>query len=334
MHITGVSINADSERLSGSLVRLEEDLDYFLECGFDGVELSADGLDAILGGRLNHTQVDRIQAIAGRYPFVYSVHPPNRLNLAFPQRRPDGGSDLALEKEVFRACLAFCAAVGARVLVYHSGLIALYDYAFDLGPLPGPDELEAGRAQEVAALRELLPLAQQLGVVVGMENRDPHPWEIAALRRAGRPDSDLTTYHAGLTVPALLQQVAEVDHPSLGLTLDLGHLYLAAGQCGFGYLDAVRQAAPCVRHVHAHDNFGRLGGVYSGLSSRLPYGDGDLHLPPGWGSIPHLESLAALDGYEGLYVLEIQPRLRVHLAEALQASRALINSCNEHGAKG
>jgi sugar phosphate isomerase/epimerase len=325
MHITGVCINADSDRLSGSLVRLEEDLDYFLECGYDGVELSADGLDAVLGGRMNHRQVDRIRAITGRYPFVYTVHPPNRLNLAFPQRGPGGASDLALEVDVFAACLAFCAEVGARVMVYHSGLIALYDYAFGLGPLPGADDLEAARAQEVAALRELLPLADQLGVVVAMENRDPHPWEIAALRRAGRPDGDLVIYHAGLTIPALLQQVAEVDHPSLGLTLDLGHLYLAARQCGFDFLDAVRQAAPHIRHVHAHDNFGRLGAVYSGLNSRLPYGDGDLHLPPGWGTIPHLESLVALKGYEGLYVLEILPRLRDHLAAVLQSSRELID---------
>ncbi|MCL7454996.1 MAG: sugar phosphate isomerase/epimerase [Anaerolineae bacterium] len=324
MHIKGICINADVDRLGGSLVRLEEDLDYFQECGFDGVELAADGLDVVLGGRLNRSQVDRVRAITGRYPFAYTVHPPGRLNLAFPQRGAGGVSDLVLEKDVFAACLEFCAAVGAGVMVYHSGLIGLYEYAFGLGALPGPEELEAARSQEVAALRELMPLAVELGVVVGMENRDPHPWELAVLRRAGQPDDALVTYHAGLTVPALLRQVTEVGHPQLGLTLDLGHLYLAAGQCGFDYLDGVRQAAPYVRHLHAHDNFGRLGWVHTGLHSRLPYGDGDTHLPPGWGRIPHLESLAALDGYEGLYVLEILPRFRAHLAQALESTRQLI----------
>ncbi len=52
-----------------------------------------------------------------------------------------------------------------------------------------------------------------------------------------------------MLIPILVQQIEAVDHPNLGLTLDFAHLYVAANACGFDYLDAVRQAAPYVRHL-------------------------------------------------------------------------------------
>jgi sugar phosphate isomerase/epimerase len=325
MNITGLCINSDAVHLNGSLSRLADDLAFFQQCGYDGVELSVPGLDVVINGRLRRPQLDRIRAITGRYPFVYTAHSPMRLNLAFPQKGPGGRSELHLEQDVFVACLDLCAAIGARVMVYHSGLIALQEAAFGLDELPGEEMLEAARLQEVSALRELMPLAAKRGVIVAMENRDPHPWELVALRRAGLADSQLLKYHGGMSIPNLVRQVSEVNHPNLGLALDFAHLFIATNQCGFDYLDAIRQAAPHVRHLHGSDNFGRLGSVFDDVGERMSYGDADLHLPPGWGAIPHVEALAQLAGYQGLYVLEISPRYREHLADALQTTRRLID---------
>jgi len=330
MEITGIGINGDVGRLGGSLERLVEDLTFFQKCGFDGVEVSVDGLDAVIGGRLVQSQMDRIRAITEQFDFVYTVHSPGRMNLAFPAWGPGRAPDIEMEKAVFAAYLDACAAIGAGVMVYHSGLIALHEFAHGLGPLPDEEALEAGRAREVSALRELLPLAAERGVIVAMENRDPHPWEIAVLLRSSRTPDDLLTYHSGLSIPHLVRQVQEVNHPNLGLTLDLGHLFVAANYCGFDYLEALPQAAPHVRHIHGHDNFGRLGSVFDNLHDRIPYGDGDLHLPPGWGTIPQVESLVHLAGYEGLYVLEIRPRFREHFADALRTTRTLVRQAQDH----
>jgi sugar phosphate isomerase/epimerase len=330
MDITGICINGDAVHFGGSLERLVEDLTFFQQCGFDGVEVSVDGLDAIIGGRLEQSRVDRIRAITEQFDFVYTVHSPGRMNLAFPPLGPSGAPDIALEKAVFLACLDFCEAIGAGVMVYHCGLIALHEVAHGLGPLPDEGILEAGRLREVSALGELLPTAAERGVIVAMENRDPHPWEIAALLRSGRSPDHLLTYHSGLSIPHLARQVAEVNHANLGLTLDLGHLWVTANLCGFDYLEAILQAAPYVRHIHGHDNFGRLGSVFDRLHERIPYGDGDLHLPVGWGTIPHLESLTQLAHYDGLYVLEIRPRFWEHLPEALRTTRDLVHRVRDH----
>jgi sugar phosphate isomerase/epimerase len=175
----------------------------------------------------------------------------------------------------------------------------------------------------VAALHELMPLAAERGVVVGMENRDPHLWELAVLRREGRPAEELPIYHPGMLIPEVVRQVRAVDHPNLGMTLDLGHLYLAANQCGFDFLTAVGQAAPHVRHIHMHDNLGRLDTGLDEIAARLPFGEADLHMPPGWGTIPLAGALAQMPGFNGLCILEIQPRWADHRAEALATARAL-----------
>ena len=325
MRIAGIFINADGDHLGGRLAQLEADLTLFRQIGFDGVELSVHGLDAVSGGRLQCGQVDRVRAITERFDFVYTVHGPDQMNFAFPPPGPGGEPDSSMDRDVFIASLDFCAAVGAGIMVYHSGLIALYQAAAGLEALPDDEALGRAREREVAALCDLVPLAAERGVVVAMENRDPHPWEVATLHRFGVPPAQLVKYHAGMSIPALITQIEAVNHPNLGLTLDVGHLFLAAQQCGFDYLQAIRQAAPYVRHLHVSDNWGRLGGVFDSLNHRIPHGEGDVHLPPGWGAIPHVEALKQLPEYEGYYVLELRPRFHEHLATALETARQIID---------
>ena len=325
MRITGIGINGDGDHLGGSLTQLAEDLAFFHRCGFDGVELSVPGLDVVSGGHLRSSQVDRVRSITGRYDFFYTVHAPDQMNFAFPQPGMRGEPDSAMDRDVFVASLDFCAAIGAGVMVYHSGLIALHQVAAGLDALPEDEVLARAREREVAALCELLPLAAERGVVVAMENRDPHPWELATLRRCGVAAGQLLKYHAGMSIPDLVAQVEAVNQPNFGLTLDFGHLFLAANYCGFDYLEAIRQAAPYTRHLHASDNWGRLGGAFESLNHRIPHGEGDLHLPPGWGAIPHVEALQQLPSYEGAYILEIRPRFFEHFAEALETARQIAN---------
>jgi len=317
MQITHIGINGDGGRLGGSVTTLAEDLAWFQQCGFTAVELSSTGLDVILNGQVFHNQLDRVRAVTERFPLTYTLHPPNRLNLAH-------GSDLALDKANFAANLEVCAALGAKLMVYHSGLIALERVRLGLVDLPTPDELAQAAAQEVDALCELMPYAAELGVTVAMENRDPHSWEVGLLRQLGRNPSELATFHGGLLVPNIVGQVEAVNHPNLGICLDLAHLFLATNQLGMNYLEAVTQAAPHLRHIHANDNFGRLDDAYDGLGDRNPYGEGDLHLPPGWGTIPLAAALSQLPAYTGILILELRPRYRDRLAEALATMQAIV----------
>lgn len=113
----------------------------------------------------------------------------------------------------------------------------------------------------------------------------------------------------------VVEMVQRMDHPNFQMTLDVGHLYLAANYFGHPYLDAVKACAPYVRHVHLSDNTGtyepmRLENLdlYRTLPMgyRFTFGRGDIHLPPLWGEIPMGEIARILEqsGYDGIYLCE------------------------------
>ncbi len=317
MHITAISLAVASGLQDGHLTSLEAALRHITDLGFTGAELTPHSVSAIINGQLHSPQVQRVQAILRQFDLQYTVHAPNRVNLAF-------GEPAEMQAEVLRACLAFCGAIGASILVYHSGLQALDAARAGLRALPSDEELAAGRRREVAALRDLASLAADLNVTIAVENGDPHLWEYNVLQAHGRPPEDLPKYHARLQIPPIIEQLAAVGDPAVGLCLDLGHLHVAAHTLGFDFLEAVSQAAPWVCHLHVNDNFGKLDAGFDQESARLPFGEADLHLPPGWGAIPYEEVFARLSDYRGILVLEIKPRYLEHLDEALTTLRALI----------
>jgi sugar phosphate isomerase/epimerase len=236
------------------------------------------------------------------------------------------GEDLDLQVRIFEASLDFCAEVGSDLLVYHSGQIGLERAAWGLARLPTPEELEAYWTTETANLAELADHAARHGVTIAIENRTPHLWEVATLARAGQPAAELPAFHGGIRLDLLSAQVQEIGASNVGLTLDVGHAYLAAPFWSTDLLTALTKAAPHVRHLHWHDNFGRLDGHSAALHDRLPNGEGDLHLPPGWGDIPLDSVRSCLDGYAGWLTLEIHPRYRAHYHEALVRTRVLMDT--------
>lgn len=328
MKVQGIGIDIPDKQVDGRRHVLIDTLKQAQAVGFRLAELSIPSLNVIMNGELIPERVAAIQESIAPFDLRFSVHAPGRTNLAFAQ-------DLGLEYRVLEACVCFCHAIGARVLVYHSGLQALEAARAGTAALPDEAELARGAEREVAALQKLARIARDLGVVIGMENGDPHLWEYAVLQRAGVASDALAQYHARLRTEAIVSQIEAVDHPNVGMTLDLGHLHLATRALGVDYLAAVSTAAPHVCHLHINDNFGVLDAGYDSESDRLIYGEADLHLPPGWGSIPFAEALHRLADYEGDIVLEIKTRYRDHLGEALANMRRMLRE-NGHqiGAAG
>ena len=123
----------------------------------------------------------------------------------------------------------------------------------------------------------------------------------------------------------IVRQLEAIDDPAVGMTLDIAHLHIAAYDIGFDYLDAIEEAAPWVSHLHANDNFGRLDRGFDSEADRWPYGEADVHLPPGWGSIPYAEAFARLSAYSGDLILEIKSGFADYLGESLATMAGIVN---------
>jgi len=109
--------------------------------------------------------------------------------------------------------------------------------------------------------------------------------------------------------------VKKASHPNLGMTLDLGHLYLSACYFQYDYLKAVDECAPYLYHLHINDNTGIFeplrvenNNIYNTLSinERFTFGRGDIHIPPLWGNAPLKEAFKIIKraGYQGVWLCE------------------------------
>jgi len=324
--IKGIGINCNDEAIDGRLDRLAEDLDRAAAAGFDAYELSLAAVNGIRDGRIDEAELARLAAVLARRPLRTTVHGPMALRLTEPTGR---------HEQIFRSCLEATARIGADVLVYHSAQLALRPADQDTGPLPDPAALTESWRVETAALQRVARHAEQLGVSVAVENRDPHLWEIAALARHGKSAADLLTYHQGMRLDLLAEQARQVGSPNVGVCLDVGHAFLAAPYwpAGVGgYLAEIRALAPCIRHVHWHDNFGRLDDRCESLGERLIFGEADNHLPPSWGAIPLAAVLAALRAanYGGWLTVELRGRYAHLWPEVAAAARRMVQAVDEN----
>jgi sugar phosphate isomerase/epimerase len=309
MKIKGFGINADAARLDNNLDTLAIDLEYFAQLGFDYVEIPVHGVGAMIGGRLILKRLEKVCRLLEKFPFGYTVHAPNPLNLMDRE-------NAVWHKRALKECLKFAAAIGSEVLVYHSGRY-IPEESFHL---PNVREnlneklKEQMRLQEREALLELAKVAEQMGVIIAMEN--------------ARPYTDASPYCYAEDLSLLVKQIETINNPFVGITLDVGHAYLASKYYGFDFLEAVSRAAPYVRHIHLHDNFGRASGSLEKKQAELmSTGRGDLHLPIGFGEIPISEVLALLNNFHGVVLHEIRPRYREWAKIALELGRQLLSNC-------
>lgn len=323
MQITAIGIAATRPGAPPTLAGLEQALGELRDLGYTLVEVDATGSGTIVDGAVRPRQLADLAAVLRGSGLRFTAHGISRLNLAYDPRHE-------LCRRIMACQIEVCRAIGATRLVYHSGLQAL-----DLArhgvrrTLLSDEELAEGARREVAAFRELAPLAADAGVVIGMENGDSHQWEHALIAAHGLPREALLKHHARLRIEPIVAQLEAIDHPAVGLTLDIAHLHIAAHDMGFDYLASVAAAAPWTRHLHVNDNFGRLDQGFDSERDRWAYGEADVHMPPGWGSIPYPEVFARLGTYRGDLILEIKPGFWDSFGEALHTTRALVGAAQQ-----
>lgn len=262
-------------------------LEGLARLGATGTQLSPNGWDVVLNGRVVSHRLAPYRDIAAGVALRYTMHAPiSELNLMAP--------DPEFQEQQFRSWLEVAAALGCGTMTYHPG-------RFDPAMQPGGDPT-ALLAREQDALARLAETAAGLGVVIACENLVSQAWWQGGHRQYS-------------CVPDwLVALVAAVNHPYLAMCFDLGHLMLASAVEGYDYLTAARKLVPHAVVLHVHDNFGKptvapaaAGGV--GATMQFIRGEGDLHLPPGWGEVP-LEETFALGGFRRrpIFVLEMESR--------------------------
>ncbi|MGH2533550.1 MAG: sugar phosphate isomerase/epimerase family protein [Thermomicrobiales bacterium] len=225
---------------------LRDALARIAEDGFDGAEV---WIEHWWWSEMKPREVKQAAAELG---LELTVHAAMRdVNLTSTNR---GIRELSLQQII--ESLAVASEMGAPVVTVHPGhLTTTKD-----DPEPGYWE------HQIAAFRHIAQEAGRLGPRVGVETMERRPAEFM------------------LTAEAVIRLLDTVDHPALGITLDVAHLYSLG--------DARAYATGLREIVNLH------------ISDAAP---GKMHLPIGEGAIDFAADVlrhVAASGYDGALVVE------------------------------
>jgi sugar phosphate isomerase/epimerase len=268
-----------------------EHLDRIEKLDVTHVELSTYENDLIIGGRIHKGNLQRLKTATAGREISYSVHGPLGINFF------DEPFRLQRHFDVLKAAVEIAVEVGAVHYVLHSGLKATQQY-------PG---IEAAYAQQ----RDWLAKAAELGTA--------HDLIICVENLFGEPDG---TVHA--SAPSrLARELAAVDNPYIRATLDVSHAYQHATFRGLDFLAEIAALAPYAKHIHMHDSFGLPDDIWTYTKGeKVAFGNSDLHLPTGWGSIPW-EDVSRVCAFpeETLFNIELNERFWYAVEECIANTR-------------
>jgi len=293
MRVKGIGINAHPARIDGDVRRLEADLKFFQEVGYDYVEVPADAIDVIFCGKLNRGRLRLLKEVLAQFKFRYTLHAPLALDL----RARD---DYELQLDLFSSSLELAAEIGAEVLVYHYGRKS-HDLLLEERLLQG--------------VIQMADYARELGVVICVENIEIDTIQnvVDFVQEVGRENVKMTLDlgHGYLAATRFGFDFLEAVRIAAPL---VGHLHLSDN---FGHFEETR--------LTSYELYKQIP-----YRRRLALGKGDLHLPPGWGKVPWEEALGLLGDYQGVLILEYYHHRYIPEArEILQMLRDKLQTINE-----
>jgi sugar phosphate isomerase/epimerase len=297
-----IAVRLDEKKIDGSTASLREMLDYFQKLGIEAIEVPVHGLNVIRNGVLDRKLMREAVSIIQGYDFSYGIHAPDPVNLMHTVFGE-------LHKSVLRSTLEFASEINAPVVVCHAGqYISNNEFPMHHKSSITEDEQTHLLAVEAAALREVS--MEFPSITIAVENARPYLMH--------------SPYCYAERTEALRRQIFHVARENVGVTLDVGHLYLAAKLYGFDLIQELSHIEDIIVHCHIHDNFGIPTYYHEKEQTHLlPFGRGDCHMPVGWGEIPIGQILSRfIAGFEGMLVLELRGRYH----DAIQESVEMVTS--------
>jgi sugar phosphate isomerase/epimerase len=286
------AIGFSIQSLDGSVASLEPALRAHADRGVEAIEIAASSLDLVAGGRLLPRPLAELEQLTRSYPFTYTVHGLVASNFMDPETQ---------DRQV-RAALAMtevCGAIGATILVQHSGSVEA----------DRPGDRAGAEGRELEALRVLGDAARRHDVRIALENIFT-----TASGQFRRTPSEVAA------------AVRELDHPQIVALIDISHAYIEATHRGLDFRAELRAMASVAGHLHVHDSFGQPEGAtpFFFPSEQTALGLGDLHLPLGWGDIAWDDIAADLEVLPGtVLMMEIGERYRAEHEACLSRAREI-----------
>ena len=280
---------------NAQISNFEEQLIFFEELGVGSVEIPLYELDVLCGKKIIKDELNLLQKILRTSRLNFSLHGSMSVNLMDEVYMNDHCEILKRDIEVSEA-------INSRILVTHFGYTSNSIHN-DI------NKYEKLLKKQTEIYYELAEFAKAHNVILAIENLFPFT----------------STNYAPLP-SEISSEIESLNHPNARITIDFSHAYLNCKHNKVDYLDQLSTMVPLAEHLHIHDSFGKLKVMDTYKHSEdVTYGQGDIHLPLGWGSIPFEKIFSTFSFSPNIFLnLELSERYKRYYKSSFDIANNLV----------
>ena len=280
---------------NGDITALSNQIEKLKEAKVDSLEVPIYETDVICGKKINQQELKILKDTLNNKNFNYTVHGELSVNLFDQENFND-------HKEVLKRDIEVSGEIQASHLITHFGqtLNDIYD---------NKDLYNTYLDRQNECYAEMGEYAKKNGVTLAIENL--FPFELK--NYAPLPNE-------------IAKQLNKINHPNIKCCLDISHGYINCTHRNVHFFDEIKEMAPLSEHIHMHDSFGLMERVWTYINAEdTSYGQGDLHLPLGWGDIPFNKIFEEIKFPKNLNLnFELPERYLKYFMENIEKAKELI----------
>jgi len=275
---------------------IAKQIDLVEQHKLDFAELSVFDWNIICGTKIVDPEIKKLIKICNGRSIGFTVH--GELTVNFFDYE-----NIELHKEILKRNIELSSSINALHLVTHFGTTSKKNFL-------NKNKFQSLMRMQNEIYQEMGDYAKSHNVILVVEN--------------------LFNFHKEhyAPIPSIVaNELTNIGHPNVMATLDFSHSYINCNQNKIDFEKETKTLAPISKHLHVHDSFGLSKNISSYNDSEdLSYGNGDLHLPIGWGNIPFDKFFENLHFPAGLILnLEIQERFLEYIPETINKAKNLFN---------
>jgi len=240
----------------GDISILTNQINLFKKAKINSLEISIYETDVIVGKKINFPELKILKEAVANTDMAYTVHGELSVNLLDQENFED-------HKEVLKRDIEVSGEINATHLVTHFGQTT--NAIFENKKI-----YSSYLKKQQECYSELGEYAKKNNVILAIENLFPFKKE----------------YYAPLP-NEIAKQLNEINHPNVKCCMDISHAYINCTYNNAHLINELKTMGPLSEHIHMHDSFGIIEKIWTYIEAEsTSYGQGDLHLPIGWGDIP------------------------------------------------
>ena len=249
-------IGFTSQCPNGDISALTNQIKMCKKAGVDSLEISIFETDVICWKKINQAELKILIDTLLNQGIDYTVHGELSVNL-LDQENFDS------HKEILKRDIEVSGEIKATHLVTHFGQTTNKVYE-------NKELYTSQLMRQLECYTEMGEYAKSHDVILAIENLFP-----------------FTHDHYAPLPSEIAKQINEINHPNVKCCLDISHAYINCNYRNVHFINEIKTMGPLSEHIHMHDSFGTIENIWTYIDSEnTSYGQGDLHLPLGWGDIP------------------------------------------------